>query len=104
MRGLLFLALFLHAPNDAFAQLLQTDQMTDYYGNWYHSITTNAPLGQTFTPTQSQVGFVHLYVQDGGPARLRVNLLAGGISGPIIAASRSAALPQTTAGLQRLVH
>jgi hypothetical protein len=70
------------------SQLLQVDQRADSYGNGDYSITTNTPIGQTFMPATNGVGFVELFIWEGGPATLRVNLRAAGIAGPLVAMSR----------------
>lgn len=75
------------------AQLLQVDQHADAYGNGFYSVTTNAPIGQTFTPTTNALGFAQLFMWEGGPAKLHLNLRSNGITGPLIATSRSVRIP-----------
>src|SRR5215213_8828122 len=90
MKESLFFSLLLVSVIVSSAQLLIVDQQANSFGNGYYSIVTNAPIGQTFTPATNKIGFVELEVYDGGPATLRVNLRKDGITGPLIATSRSA--------------
>ena len=61
------------------------------------TIQPNQPLGQSFSPTLSSVGFIRLNVGDtaanGLGATLYVNLRSGSITGPILASSDPVALP-----------
>ncbi len=79
------------ATGSILGQLLQVDQRADAYGNWYYGIKTNAPMGQTFTPSSNAVGFVQFQMKSSGTSKLHVDLRGGGIAGPVIAQSR----PQT---------
>lgn len=63
-----------------------------------YNIQTEQPIGQSFTPTLSSVGFVRLYIQNGEempipPATVYVNLLANSITGPVLGQSESVSLP-----------
>ena len=94
-------ALLILATASVAAQLLQVDQRADLYGNQSYGVQTNAPMGQTFTPSSNTVGFVQLRLYSGGPSVMHVNLRRGGITGPIIAQSRSA---RVAAGFQVPIH
>jgi hypothetical protein len=58
---------------------------------------TEQPMGESFTPTLSSVGFVRLYIFNGGetamPATVYVNLLADSITGPVLSQSEPVSLP-----------
>jgi hypothetical protein len=60
-------------------------------------IQTSQPLGQSFTPSLSTVGFVRLRLADGSfdglGATVHVNLLENSITGNILAASGSFSMP-----------
>jgi hypothetical protein len=89
MRTLIWWSAFLtFGPPSMLAQLLHVDQRADLYGNWSYGIRTNAPMGQTFTPSSNAVGFVQLQLYRGGPSVMHLNLRRGGINGPLIAQSR----------------
>jgi hypothetical protein len=62
------------------------------------AIQTNQPLGQSFTPSLSSVGFIRLNLWDQNPnnglgATVYVNLLADSITGPIIGSSALVWMP-----------
>lgn len=62
------------------------------------AIQTNQPLGQSFTPSLSSVGFVRLNMYDQNPnnglgATVYINLLANSVAGPIIASSAPVSMP-----------
>ena len=58
---------------------------------------TEQPMGESFTPAFSSVGFVRLYIINAGetpmPATVYVNLLADSITGPILSQSEPVSLP-----------
>ena len=61
-------------------------------------ITVYQPMGQSFTPALSSVGFVRLELYDGNPGNslggvVYVNLRMNSITGPILATSGTAVLP-----------
>lgn len=60
------------------------------------------PLGQSFTPTLSSVGFIRIYIYDGlagaNSGVFTVNLHSDSITGPILATSRSVSLNNGFAG------
>ena len=56
-------------------------------GHGFYGMRTNAPLGQTFTPAASTVGFVELGIGQGGPSKLRVSLRSDAITGSLLARS-----------------
>ena len=56
------------------------------------------PMGQSFTPTLSSIGFVRLELYDGNPGNslggvVYVNLKLNSITGPVLASSGTAVLP-----------
>jgi len=60
-------------------------------------IQANQPMGQSFTPTLSSVGFIRLYFYDPNPhnslgATVHVNLRSDSITGPIIGVSQEVTL------------
>ena len=62
------------------------------------NIQSSEPIGQSFVPSLSSVGFVRLYVSDsifpvGSPATVYVNLLSGSITGTVLAATSPLNLP-----------
>ena len=65
-------------------------------------IQSNQPLGQSFTPTLSSVGFIRLATRDpffnGVGATLSVNLLSGSIVGPVLGSTDPVFLTDTFAG------
>src|SRR4051794_33824083 len=83
------IAMLLFATEPVFSQLLQVDQRADLSGSWPYGVRTNAPMGQTFTPSSNAIGFVQFQLYDGGPCVMHVNLRLGGITGPVIAQSRA---------------
>jgi hypothetical protein len=60
-------------------------------------IQANQPIGQSFTPSLSGVGFVRIELYDinlnGVGATLRVDLHSGSISGPVMASTQPVSLP-----------
>jgi hypothetical protein len=61
-------------------------------------IQSNEPVGQSFTPGLSSVGFVRLYMADANPsnalgATVYVNLLANSITGPVIGSTVPVFMP-----------
>jgi hypothetical protein len=61
-------------------------------------IRPNQPLGQSFTPTLTSVGFIRLQLFDGdiiigSGATLHIDLLTGSITGSLLASSDSVFLP-----------
>jgi len=62
------------------------------------TIQSNQPLGQSFAPTLSQVGFIRLYLFDrnsgnGFGATMYVNLLSNTITGPILRSTEAVFMP-----------
>jgi hypothetical protein len=62
------------------------------------AVQASQPLGQSFTPMLSSVGFIRLQLDDLNPgnglgAMLQVNLRTGSITGPIVASSDIVSLP-----------
>jgi hypothetical protein len=71
--------------------------------NLLEYIQPNQPIGQSFTPSLSAVGFVQFELFDGHPnnglgATLYVNLRSNSIAGPILSASSPVFLPDTPVG------
>ena len=61
-------------------------------------IQSSEPIGQSFVPALSSVGFVRFFVSDsifpvGSPATIYVNLLSGSITGAVMGATSPLALP-----------
>ena len=58
-------------------------------------IQQNQPMGQSFTPTLSDVGFIRLYVGNGNASAttIYVNMLTGSITGTILEQSASVIIP-----------
>ena len=60
-------------------------------------IQENEPLGQSFTPQLSTVGFIRLFLGDGGPATLgatmHINLRSNSIAGPLLASTEPVYMP-----------
>jgi hypothetical protein len=83
------IAMLLFATDSVLSQLLQVDQRADLSGSFPYGVRTNAPMGQTFTPSSNAIGFVQFQLYDGGPCVMHVNLRRGGITGPVIAHSRA---------------
>ena len=65
-------------------------------------IQSNQPIGQSFTPTLSSVGFIRLFVGDtffnGLGATMYVNLRAGSITGPILGSTEPVFMSDGFAG------
>jgi len=66
-------------------------------------ISQSAPLGQSFTPSLSSVGFVTLFNEDlightGVGAEIYVNLHSGSITGPILGTTETLDFPATLSG------
>src|SRR5438105_4723971 len=66
-------------------------------------IQPNQPIGQSFTPALSSVGFLQLELFDGHPnnglgATLYVSLRSTSITGPILKSSDPVFLPDTPSG------
>jgi hypothetical protein len=63
-------------------------------------IQSNEPVGQSFTPSLSVVGFVRLFMDDANPgnnigATVYVNLLANSITGPVIGTTTPVFMPDS---------
>jgi hypothetical protein len=60
-------------------------------------IQGNEPLGQSFTPQLSAVGFIRLFLGDGGPATLgatmHINLRSNSITGSLLASTDPVYMP-----------
>src|SRR5439155_560828 len=71
-------------------------------GGFSTIIQSNQPIGQSFTPTFSSVGFIRLATRDpffnGVDATPSVNLLSGSIVGPVLGTADPVSLPDTFAG------
>ena len=70
----------------------QQSSTNETAGGVFVNIQSNEPIGQSFVPALSSVGFVRLYVSDssfptGSPATVYVNLLAGSITGTVLGAT-----------------
>jgi len=65
-------------------------------------ISSNQPIGQSFTPTLSQVGFIRLYLGDsvfnGIGATVYVNLRQDSITGPILSSTQPVFMPDAFVG------
>jgi len=66
-------------------------------------IQPNAPIGQSFVPTLSAVGFVQLELFDGHPnnglgATLYVNLRSDSMTGAVLSSSSPVFMPETPSG------
>jgi hypothetical protein len=71
--------------------------------NLVYDIQGNEPIGQSFTPLLSSVGFVQLEPFDGNPnnglgATLYVNLRSNSITGPILGSTDPVFLPDIPSG------
>ena len=67
------------------------------------TIQPNGPIGQSFIPSLTAVGFVQLELFDGHPnnglgATLYVNLRSDSITGPILSSSDPVFMPETPSG------
>ena len=67
------------------------------------TIQTHQPIGQSFTPTLSSVGFVRLFTGDrtnnnGIGATLSVNLMSGSITGPVLGSTAAVGLQDSFVG------
>jgi hypothetical protein len=62
------------------------------------SIQSNQPLGQSFTPTLSSIGFIRLFVEGGLGTSLYVNLRTDSITGPILGSTDLISFGGTFAG------
>ena len=71
-------------------------------GGFAAAIQPNQPVGQSFTPTITSVGFIRLKLSDsainGLGATVYLNLRSDSISGPILATSDSVVMPDGFAG------
>src|SRR5437867_13447920 len=67
------------------------------------AIQSNQPIGQSFTPTLSSIGFIRLFLGDsafnGLGATIYVNLRSDSITGPIIGSTDPTFLPDRFSGL-----
>jgi hypothetical protein len=71
--------------------------------NVLYNIQPNGPIGQSFTPLLSSVGFVQFDLYDGHPnnglgATLYINLRSNSISGPVLSSTDPVFLPDTVSG------
>lgn len=75
----------------------QQSVTSDIEGFNFYYIQANEPVGQSFTPSLSSIGFVRLFVRNAAempsPATMYVNLLEDSISGPVLSQSESISLP-----------
>jgi hypothetical protein len=56
-------------------------------------LSTQAPLGQSFTPLLDSIGFVDFYLSDGTTASMmQVNIRSGSITGPILGTTSTTTL------------
>jgi len=71
-------------------------------GEFSAAIQTNQPIGQSFTPTLSSVGFVRLFLGDssrnGIGANVLVNLRSDSLQGPILASTDPVFMPDGFSG------
>src|ERR1041384_4587098 len=68
--------------------------------NGLAGIQPNQPIGQSFIPVLSSVGFIRLVLADENPnngfgATLYVNLRSGGITGPVLSSTDPVMLPDS---------
>jgi hypothetical protein len=67
-------------------------------------IQTNTPVGQSFTPSLSSVGYVALMLADNTPdtgsATVYVNVRSGSITGTVLGTTTSVSLPAAAGGYQ----
>ena len=98
----LLLAVFVSSLFTAQGQIFVYDQESvtsdTELGASGYNIQTEQPIGQSFTPELSSVGFVRLYVQNGQEmpipsATVYINLLADSITGPVLGQSELVTLP-----------
>jgi hypothetical protein len=73
------------------------------FGEAYYVIQTYSPIGQSFTPTMSSVGYVSLDLADNNPgnglgATLYVNVCSGSIAGPVLESSTPVSMSDSSAG------
>ena len=67
------------------------------YGEFLANISASQPIGQSFTPTLSGIGFVRIYLSDrssdGIGTTVFVNIRAGSITGAVVSSTSPVALP-----------
>jgi hypothetical protein len=96
-------ALFFLMPICAFAQgtMYVYDQQSSVDGSYLEGgadIFQDEPMGQSFTPQLSSVGFIRLYIYNGlfgnmSPANISVNLRSGSLDGAILGTSTVVTIP-----------
>ena len=82
------------------------DQRSSYETNLLEGTTgiqSNQPMGQSFTPTLSSIGFIRLWLYDGAfpngvPGSAYINLRSGSINGPILGSTSLVPLPANSVG------
>ena len=105
-RLLSFLALLTMAANTLAQGTFQYDQQSypvPLPPNIGVDIQSNTPIGESFVPSLSAVGFVQLEPFDGHPnnglgATLYVNLRSDSMTGPILGSSVPVFIPETPSG------
>ena len=101
-----FLALSLVVPGAQSQGTLQYDQQSATVpvgADILWDVQPNGPLGQTFVPSLSAVGFVQLELFDGHPdnglgATLYVNLRSDSMTGAVLSTSSPVYMPETPSG------
>jgi hypothetical protein len=72
-------------------------------GEFLADISSNQPIGQSFTPSLSAVRFVQLYLSDnilgGAGGILSVSLLSASVTGAVLSVSAPVSLPQNFKGI-----
>jgi len=101
-----FLGLLIAAPAALAQGTFQYDQQSLNHTippNFPQYIQGNEPIGQSFTPSVSSVGFVQLALYDGHPnngqgATVYVNIQSNSIAGPVLSSTDPVFLPDTPLG------
>jgi hypothetical protein len=98
--AVLFLAVFTAKSQGVFIY----DQQSTNLVEGIAPIQTGQPMGQSFTPSLTAIGFVDLYLYDGNSlqtqgATVQVNLRSGSVTGPILGTSVSVFMPNNFYGI-----
>ena len=101
----IFAILFAIMPNTSLCQgtfVYDQQSADETAGGVGAVINSNQPIGQSFTPTLSSVGFIRLFLSDsslnGVGASVYVNLRQGSITGPILASTDPVSMPDSFSG------
>jgi hypothetical protein len=93
--GLIFVALVSGAQGTFIYDQQSADESSG--GGGFFAIQSNQPIGQSFAPTNSSIGFIRLELSDsilnGSGATVYVNLLSSSITGTILGKTESVFMP-----------